>query len=114
MAAVLSSGLFALPLVPLYCVGGDPVQAAECCRQAETCNRPGMKDDCCRSIPGGAPVATKAQLQAAGQLAVPAFTPVVLPVPTPVPALESAAFMPTWLTKALLDASPPPLSVLRV
>jgi len=61
----LVTGILANPVAPLVCGGADPAETAACCREkANECNRPGMADDCCRTIPGsddGAPTVAKAQ-----------------------------------------------------
>ncbi len=62
--AWLVSAIMALPMTPLVCGGADRPEAAACCRlKANECNRAGMTDDCCRTVPGtdeGSPTVAKA------------------------------------------------------
>ena len=113
----LVTGILANPVAPLVCGGADPAETAACCREkANECNRPGMADDCCRTIPGsddGAPTVAKAQ-HATHLDRAPVFGPAVL-----VTAIDSsvgfaARSIDTTARNLVVDTSPPPFSVLRV
>jgi len=112
----LVTGILALPVAPLVCGGADRDEAAACCRQkANECNRPGMADDCCRTVPGsddGAPTVAKAQ-RATHLDRAPVFGPAV--VATAADSWVGFIARTGHATGTLIvDTSPPPFSVLRV
>jgi len=113
----LVTGTLANPVAPLVCGGADEAETAACCRQkANECNRAGMADDCCRTIPGsddGAPTVARAQ-PATHLDRAPVFAPAVLAT-----AIDSSVGFPgrsldATVRNLIVDTSPPPFSVLRV
>ncbi len=113
----LVTGILALPVAPLVCGGADRDEAAACCRQkANDCNRPGMTDDCCRTVPGsddGAPTVAKAQ-RATHFDRAPVFGPAVLVTAANSSVGFAARSVHATARDLIVDTSPPPFSVLRV
>ena len=114
--AIVTLALLGFPVAALYCVGDDPAARACCRQQANECNRPGEKDDCCRTVPGGgqaAAVAVAAQAERLGSLSQ-ATLPVDAIGVAPIGAGRASVALGIRLHDLPQDLPPPPVSVLRI
>jgi hypothetical protein len=113
--ALVALGLVGSPLSALFCPGTDPAAMACCQNNPQGCNKTGMSDGCCRTVPndgnasGTLVKATHdgAQMHAVALIQVSASILFDLTAPAGRHPLVAVRHLP-------LDLPPPLLSTLRI